>query len=164
MEGCVCSAILRFKNSKWSKNRKFVTTNCRLFAQQNLAIFCFQKVSIAATPFNIIKEISAYFQTNSSTDHQLLKQEAEATKLTSDTSVEDYIHAHRSIRTKMRNAKYPNIGDEQITVDFMINGLDGHPSFRHIPDTWVENDTLPTTIKATEDRLRCSAIASSQYD
>ena len=54
----------------------------------------------------------------------------------------------------MGNAKYPNIGDEQIPVDFFINGRGGHPAFGHIPYTWFENDTLPKTIKATENRLR----------
>ena len=108
---------------------------------------------IDATLSEIIMEILALFETDSSTDHHPLKQKAEATKLTSETSVEDYIQAHRSIRTKMRNENYRNIGDKPSTVDFIINGPDRHPSCRHIPDTWVEDDTLLTTIKATENSL-----------
>ena len=79
---------------------------------------------IDATLSEIIMEILALFETDSSTDHHPLKQKAEATKLTSETSLEDYIQAHRSVRTKMRNANYPNTGEEQITVKVIINSLD----------------------------------------
>ena len=46
---------------------------------------------IDATLSEIIKEILALFGTDSSTDHHLLKQECDATKLASETSVEDYV-------------------------------------------------------------------------
>ena len=106
---------------------------------------------IDATPLDVIRAI---YETNTTTDHHLLKQEAEGKKLTDGVSIEEYIQTHRAIRTKMRNASYPNISDETITVDFIIKGLDGHPAFRRVPDTCVENDTIPRTIKITENRLK----------
>lgn len=77
---------------------------------------------IDATPLDIIKGISDIFETDSTSNHHLLKQKAEATKLTSETSVEEYIQSQSSCRTKMRNEKYPNISDELITGDFIIKG------------------------------------------
>ena len=109
---------------------------------------------IDATPMDIVKEIRTIYETSTTTDHHLLRQDVEGKKLTEDVSIEEYIQTHRAIRTKMRNASYPNISDETITVDFIIKGLDGHPAFRHVPDTWVENDTIPRTIKITDNRLK----------
>lgn len=40
-----------------------------------------------------------------------------------DTTIDDYIQTHIETRQKMIAARYPNISDEDTTIEFMISGL-----------------------------------------
>lgn len=56
---------------------------------------------------------------------------------------------------KMRMELYPNIRqDESVAIEFIINGLNTRPKFRHKPDIWIESNTVPTDITNLVQRLK----------
>ena len=80
------------------------------------------------TPYDLLTKIVTHLDTSNASDHEYLKQEAEQCNYTSGMSLQQYVTAHNTIRTKMMAARYPNISDPTTTVDFLINGLHLNPS------------------------------------
>ena len=81
------------------------------------------------SPKDLIDAVLNHLQTNTATDHKYLKSEAENLRLTSDMTIDEYVHKHNSLRARMIASQFPSITDETTTVEFMINGI------RYTPDT-----------------------------
>ena len=112
-------------------------------------------LELDAPPGHIAQTIHEYFANATTTAHLLLKQEAENTIMTHDTTLEEYIARHREIRTRMRMANYLNTrSGESVTVQFMIQGLSTHTTYKHLQDIRLETGTVPESIKALAQRLK----------
>ncbi|PXF45882.1 hypothetical protein BWQ96_04317 [Gracilariopsis chorda] len=86
-------------------------------------------IDSSTEPHQIITVVRSRFECTTTADHQLLRQEAEATTLDPNTTIQDYVRKHRTIRTKMISAKFPNASLEATTLDYMIRGISANPHF-----------------------------------
>ena len=111
------------------------------------------EINSDSTPYEIVTSIKTIFSSSTAMDHHILRQQAEALRLTHDLSVSEYIAQHRTLRNKMKNAQYPEINDEATTVKFIAEGLPAHSRFKHLPTQWTENDNIPASVANIERRL-----------
>ena len=112
-------------------------------------------IDLDASALQRAQTITDYFTDATTTTHLFLKQEAETTILTHTDTLEDYIARHRAIRTRMQMANYPNSRSvESVTVQFIIQGLSTHTTYKHLQDTWSEAGTIPIPIQGLVQRLQ----------
>lgn len=117
------------------------------------------------SPLQLTEAIKNHFKESTSTAHTILRQEAQRTKLTTSESLDTYLQTHRNIRLRMQLVDYPRIKqDESTRIDFIIQGLETHETFKHLHDTWVETYTMPTTIRSLKHRLKSVQARVAEKD
>ena len=84
--------------------------------------------SAEPTPYSLPASIEGYLEMSSPSDHKSLRIEAETTFFEPGMTLSEYLLKHKTIRAKLITAKYPGIGDETTTVEFLIDGLRKNPA------------------------------------
>ena len=103
-------------------------------------------------PSTVIETLDAILINESETVHAILEKETHAIKLTTDTTIRDYIRSHSIQRARMITAKYPHISNERTTVKFMVEGLREHHQFKDIIRA-LKILGIPNTIEDLYERL-----------
>ena len=73
-------------------------------------------------PHDVLTEMERVMVQESEVLRNNLRTEAEMTKI-GNKSVDDYFQEHMDMRTKMVRAAIPGIADEQMTINYIVNGL-----------------------------------------
>ena len=122
-------------------------------------------LQLDSSSLQLSQAIIAHFTEGTTTAHLLLKQEADSTKMWHTVTLDEYITKHRSIRTRMKLAEYPNIPTgEAVTVQFIIQVLSTHPTYKHLKYMWIDTGTIPDNIQNLVQRLKAVHARSIQKE
>ena len=114
-------------------------------------------------PSTVIETLISVLIKESETVHAILEKETKAIKLTTDTTIPDYIRNHRIQRARMITAKYPHISNERTTVKFMVEEPREHQQFKYvIRDLKISG--ISDTIDHLYDRLQDIEEENSKAD
>lgn len=101
------------------------------------------------SPFDIVEAAKSKFKC-SKQDHQLLRREAETTRLSTGHDIEKFFDKHEQIRARMLISEFPDIENESTYIDFVIKSLSSHSAFHEIRLLWLTNppESLKTIRRA----------------
>lgn len=86
---------------------------------------------LEAEPRDMMSRIAAYYEADASpVVHEVLRAGAEAMRIKPEKSVDEYFERHLLLRSKMQQARFPLIGSESTTVNFIIRGLAACPAYK----------------------------------
>lgn len=123
------------------------------------------ELKLKNSPPQLTEAINNHSTEYTYTAHTILRQEAHRKKFAMSKSLDTYLQTLRYIRLIMRLADYPGTQeDESTTIDFIIQGLETHESFKHLYDMRIEPDTMSTTLKSRERRLRSVQARVAERD
>lgn len=78
----------------------------------------------------IMEAIDAQFaKEEAPKEHERRRQREYRPNIRAEETIEEFINCHLEIRKDMGSAKYPGIGNEAMTIYFLIGGIDPRPNF-----------------------------------
>lgn len=83
-------------------------------------------------PILIIEHVKTTMYEKSQADHQLLEHMAHYTSINTFKNLENYFEEHKRICMQMKNAQYPRIYQEYLTVKFLLKFLRTDPYFQYV--------------------------------
>lgn len=107
--------------------------------------------NVRGRPGQLVRQVQQQTHQATPADRYALLVEAEQINLEEYETVDAFIEAHRTIRSKMMAAQYPNINDELTTVEIIIRGLRDNPEFQTVVPVWTSDP--PSQINALRARI-----------
>ena len=101
----------------------------------------------------IIEAFNEEFINQSSSHHQVLKQEAESIELENRMTIMEYFNKHIAVRNRMVAANYPLISSQSTTMEFIMSGLSRHPNFESFHEHYMLQG-CPDFINLLRERLQ----------